>query len=288
MTAAELISKNVATGLAYERLSDVAFRIATTRSHYCVVLSDDGLTCIGVVRLAEVAAKSNPGNRILGDLVGKISPMIVRSAEPAAGVATLFVRHGLSEAIAVDSKNHYVGLITSESVLAWSVKELQLNANAPEPISEPILPSPMATRQIPRSAAQPPGSRRLILVVEDHADSRSALTLILRRRDYDVIESDSVQEAQSLVRKHKFDLVISDIELPDGSGFGLMKVLREQHGLKGIALTGIPLGEDRTRSQSAGFSFLFRKPVNTRDLELAIVAVLAEQSGVIPASTDER
>jgi CheY-like chemotaxis protein len=218
--------------------------------------------------------------------VGKISPMTVRTAEPAAGVATLFVRHGLSEAIVVDSKDHYVGLITSESVLAWSVKELQLNANPPEPISEPILPSSMAPRQVPTPPTQLRTSKRLILVVEDHADSRNALTLILRRRDYDVIESDSVQEAQSLVTRHKFDLVISDIELPDGSGFGLMKMLREQHGLKGIALTGIPLGEERTRSCSAGFSFVFRKPVNTRDLELAILAVLAETNGVVPITSD--
>lgn len=280
MTAVELISTNVATGLVYERLSEVAFRIAATRSHYCVVLGDDGWSCIGVIRLADIAERTNPGSRILGDLVGQITPMMVRSGEPAEAVAALFVQHGLGEAIVVDSEDRYVGLITSESVLAWSVKELQLKAHAADPVTDPLPGPPSATRYVPGSSAEATKPNRLILVVEDHSASRRALLLILRRRNYDVIESDSVKSALLLAGQHKFDLVISDIELPDGSGFGLMMELRQRHGLKGIAVTGLAMEADRSRSRSAGFSFHLKKPVSIRDLESAIVAVLAAPSGV--------
>ena len=241
MTAVDLISTNVATGLVYEMLSEVAFRISATRSHYCVVLGDDGSSCIGVVRLADIAERTNPGSRILGDLVGQITPMTVRSDEPAEAVAALFVQHGLGEAIVVNSENRYAGLITSESVLAWSVKALQLKANAAEPVAElPPLP-PSVIRYVPGAPAEATTPKRLILVVEDHPASRSALLLILRRRNYDVIESDSVKSALLLASQHKFDLVISDIELPDGSGFGLMMELRQRHGLKGIAVMGLAM-----------------------------------------------
>ena len=280
MTAVELISTNVATGLVYERLSEVAFRIAATRSHYCVVLGDDGWSCMGVIRLADIAERTNPGNRILGDLIGQITPLTVRSTEPAAGIAALFAQHGLGAAIVVGPENRYVGLITSESVLAWTVKELQLKADAADSVSDQVTPSPGGVRYLPGSAGEVPRPNRLLLVVEDHVESRNALLLILRRRNYGVIETDSVKKALSLACQHKFDLVISDIELPDGSGLGLMKELRQRHGLKGIAVTGLSTDADRTRSQAAGFSYHLKKPVNIRDLEAAIAAVLAASSGV--------
>ena len=280
MTAVDLIAANVATGMVYEKLSEIAFRIAATRSHYCVVLGDDGLTCMGVIRLADIAERSNPGNRILGDLVGQITPLTVRSTEPAAEMAALFAQHSLGAAIVVDSENRYVGLITSESVLAWTVKELQLKGHAAELVSDQTPPSSSVTRQMSRSHGEIPRSHRLLLVVEDHVETRTALLLILRRRNYGVIEADSVQQALLLACQHKFDLVISDIELPDGSGFGLMKELRQRRGLKGIAVTGLSTDADRNRSQSAGFSYHLKKPVNIRDLEAAIDAVLAASTGV--------
>lgn len=282
MTAVDLIAANVATGLVYERLSEVAFRIAATRSHYCVVLGDDGSSFMGVIRLADIAERTNPGNRILGDLVGQVTPLTVRSTEPAAGIAALFAQHSLGAAIVADPENRYVGLITSESVLAWTVKELQLKGKGAELVSDQAPPSPGVPRNVPGSLGQVPRPHRLLLVVEDHVETRTALLLILRRRNYGVIETDSVKQALSLACQHKIDLVISDIELPDGSGLGLMKELRQRHGLKGIAVTGLSTDADRTRSQSAGFSFYLKKPVNIRDLEAAIIAVLAASTGVTP------
>lgn len=90
----------------------------------------------------------------------------------------------------------------------------------------------------------------------------------------------STDEALKLAGQHKFDLVVSDIELPDGSGFELMKELQRRHGLKGIAVTGLASEGHRSRSLSAGFSFHLKKPVSIRDLENAI-AVLSTKSGIV-------
>jgi CheY-like chemotaxis protein/CBS domain-containing protein len=280
MTSTDLISINVAVGLVYERLSEVARRIAASRSHYCVVLGDDGRTFMGLVRLADVAGRSNPGNRILGDLVGQITPLVVRSTEPAEGVAALFVQHSLGEAIVLDAEDHYVGLITSESVLAWSVRELQLRGNALDLTAPPPeLPLPAVARQVRNIPTE--SSEKKILLVEDHPPSRGALKLILRRRNFEVLESGSVAEALGLAARHKFDLVISDVGLPDGSGFGLMKELRRLYTLKGIAITARGAEEDRAISLEAGFSCYLKKPVHVHELEQAIVDVLSASSGVV-------
>jgi CheY-like chemotaxis protein len=125
-------------------------------------------------------------------------------------------------------------------------------------------------------------SGQVILLVEDHNDSRIALATILRKRKYEVVECGSVQEAMSVACSRRFSLLISDIELPDGSGFGLMKELGQLYGLRGIAVSGLYMEIDRARSRSAGFAFHLKKPVNVRDLEAAIQSILAEAKGVVP------
>ena len=88
-----------------------------------------------------------------------------------------------------------------------------------------------------------------ILLVEDHEPTRTALVQLLARRRYEVAAAASLAEARAAAGEQHFDVLISDIGLPDGSGFDLMAELRERHGLKGIALTGY--GMERT-SPAAG------------------------------------
>ena len=88
------------------------------------------------------------------------------------------------------------------------------------------------------SAPQGKKRRLRILLVEDHEATRTTLTLLLTRRGYKVKTAASVAEARALAQKEKLDLVVSDIGLPDGDGYGLMAELRDKFGLKGIALTG--------------------------------------------------
>jgi CheY-like chemotaxis protein/CBS domain-containing protein len=284
VNAAELIALNVVTGLVTDRLSEVAFRISASRSHYCVVLDEAGANCLGLIRLADVAPWSHPGNRILGDLVGAITPMTVRLDESAADVALLFGKHALSEAVVVAKDGRYVGLITSESVLAWTLAELKLgrvSTEPPPPVADKIPAAVPVLRATPIATATADGAGRWILLVEDHEPSRSALAAILRKRDYQVLACGNIEEALANAGQQKFALVISDLELPDGSGFGLMKELRQRFGLRGIAVTGLAMDHDRVRSRAAGFTFHLKKPVVVRDLEAAIHAILRESTGVV-------
>lgn len=109
-----------------------------------------------------------------------------------------------------------------------------------------------------------------ILLVEDHEDTRYALSRILERSGYSVSQAPTVSAADALAAKHAFDFVISDVGLPDGSGLDLMMRLRERYGLTGIALSGFGMEEDRAASKAAGFVEHFTKPVNADHLRDAI------------------
>jgi PAS domain S-box-containing protein len=117
------------------------------------------------------------------------------------------------------------------------------------------------------------GHMRRALLVEDHRPTRKALAHLLTRRHYDVVSVGSVSEARATASREAFDIVISDIGLPDGNGYDLMTELRSRHGLVGIALTGYGREEDVDRSQAAGFSAHLTKPVSVEGLECALASV---------------
>jgi len=79
-----------------------------------------------------------------------------------------------------------------------------------------------------------------------------------------------VAEARALAGTRRFDLLISDLGLPDGSGLDLMKALREAQGMKGIALSGFGTDDDVAASQAAGFSAHLTKPVDWERLRTEI------------------
>lgn len=112
-----------------------------------------------------------------------------------------------------------------------------------------------------------------VLLVEDHASTRTALTRLLERRGCQVASAGSVSEARLLAAMETIDLVISDIGLPDGSGHDLMAELRVSHGVEGIALTGYGAEEDIERSRASGFSMHLTKPVQARELDDALTLI---------------
>jgi CheY-like chemotaxis protein len=115
-----------------------------------------------------------------------------------------------------------------------------------------------------------------ILLVEDHADSLNLLARLLRRCGHTVETARRVQDAKQAVEQHKFDILVSDIGLPDGSGTEVMRALREAQGAPGIALTGH--GEDHHIQDcaEAGFAARLMKPVVFSKLVEAMETVLPE------------
>lgn len=109
-----------------------------------------------------------------------------------------------------------------------------------------------------------------ILLVEDHEPTRTTLAGLLARRSYDVVAAATVAEARSISHARQFDLLITDIGLPDGNGYDLMNELRKDTPLRGIALTGYGMERDVARSENAGFDAHLTKPVRIQALEAAL------------------
>lgn len=109
-----------------------------------------------------------------------------------------------------------------------------------------------------------------ILLVEDHQDTARVLGRILKNAGFEVSHADSVMRARELANAQRFDLVISDVGLPDGSGLDLMRGLRETQGLIGIALSGFGTDDDVAASTAAGFAAHLTKPVDWERLKSAI------------------
>jgi PAS domain S-box-containing protein len=136
---------------------------------------------------------------------------------------------------------------------------------------------PAATSSMEPSSAldalQAPPSERLLrlLIVEDHADTALLLKRLLEASGYAVETAGSVAEAMEAADRESFDILISDLGLPDGTGCELMRRIRERHPLKGIAMSGYGMDEDVHKSFEAGFSEHLVKPVDISSLERAIV-----------------
>jgi signal transduction histidine kinase len=114
-----------------------------------------------------------------------------------------------------------------------------------------------------------------VLLVEDHSDTAYAMERILKSWGCHVQIANSVAHALQDADALPFDLVISDIGLPDGTGFDLIRQILARHPIKGIALSGFGMDEDIRQSREAGFSEHLIKPVDLHQLEAAIKRVLA-------------
>ena len=139
----------------------------------------------------------------------------------------------------------------------------------------------------PRAEQGGEEQRRLrILLVEDHPPTRSAMTKLLTATGYDIHAAATAREAVEAAAHEKFDLVVSDLGLPDRTGYDLMVELHREHGLKGIAVSGFGMEQDQGRSREAGFSAHLTKPITIQTLRAAINKVAAESPEEQPVGAE--
>ena len=118
------------------------------------------------------------------------------------------------------------------------------------------------------------GARPLrLLLVEDHADSAELLAELLESRGHTVRIAATASDALARAAEERFDLVVSDVGLPDASGYELMQQLRDKFALKGIALTGT---RETDRVRAAGFVAYLSKPIGLRALEQTLATIAAD------------
>jgi PAS domain S-box-containing protein len=109
-----------------------------------------------------------------------------------------------------------------------------------------------------------------ILLVDDHTDTVITLGALLRNLGYEVACAETVKQALQLAKESKFDLLVSDIGLPDGSGHDLMRQIRAQQSIAGIALSGFGMEDDLEKSRAVGFTEHLIKPVNVDRLQATL------------------
>ncbi|MEP7220994.1 MAG: response regulator, partial [Bacteroidota bacterium] len=133
---------------------------------------------------------------------------------------------------------------------------------------------PTISREAPAGPDADTGSPQAIrvLLVEDHRDTREVMRMFLEQRGYQVRVAESM-EAAIRQAAMPFDLLISDIGLPDGSGLDLIRTLASRGPVRGIAVSGYGMEEDIRRSIEAGFAEHLTKPVKPARLEEAIRAL---------------
>lgn len=118
-----------------------------------------------------------------------------------------------------------------------------------------------------------------LLVVEDHQDTAMQLKRLLTRRGYAVELASSVGSGMTLIRDAEFDVLVSDIGLPDGEGLQLMRPFLDAAGERpvgGIALSGYGMAEDIAQSEKAGFDYHLTKPVDIGELDKCLHTLAAK------------
>jgi CheY-like chemotaxis protein len=113
-----------------------------------------------------------------------------------------------------------------------------------------------------------------LLLVEDHPDSAELLAELLESHGHTVRIAATASDALALASEETFDLVVSDVGLPDLNGYELMQQLRDRFALKGIALTGM---RETPTARDAGFVAYLTKPIALRTLEQTIASVAARR-----------
>jgi len=165
-----------------------------------------------------------------------------------------------------------LGLAISKALVESHAGQIFAESEGPErgakfttvfPTSQELI----ATRETTSPAPASDRRSMRILLVEDHHDTNRSLTQLLERRGYDVKSASNVASALKLAAGRKFDVLISDIGLPDGTGTELMEKLRNGHSMFAIALTGFGMEEDIQRSHAVGFNHHLIKPVDLNKLD---------------------
>ena len=186
--------------------------------------------------------------------------------------STITRRHGglgLGLAIARHLAELHGGTVTVES--------RGLGHGATFTLRLPLAVSARADTVVPASVGSGAAGRAAltglrVLLVEDHHDTAELLRTVLGSHGAGVHVAESLAEALTTLAEREFDVLVSDIGMPDGTGYELVERVRERaraHGrapLPAVAVTAFAGGEDRERALAAGFQDYAAKPIEPETL----------------------
>ena len=119
-----------------------------------------------------------------------------------------------------------------------------------------------------------------IFVVENHRDSREYLQMYLEGRGHTVDCAETMAEALAALPKAHWDVLISDIGLPDGDGWELLERLRLAQPIYAIAMSGFGMSADHLRSRDAGYRHHLLKPFSMKELAALLEEAASERQTI--------
>jgi CheY-like chemotaxis protein len=123
-----------------------------------------------------------------------------------------------------------------------------------------------------------------ILVVENHGDTRRVLTGLLGHFGHSISAADNVESALAFVRAKHFDAIVSDLALPDGSGYDVIREAKRCQQLTGVALTANGEEDEIAWGRDAGFDYHLTKPVDFAQLREVLAQIAPASNGEIRSS----
>lgn len=171
--------------------------------------------------------------------------------------AVVELHHGRITAVSVGADQG--STFTIQLLGAFETRSTAADTVAPFPVKLPRAPKMLRSFRL--------------LLVEDHTTTLRVLTHFLKQDGHQVVAAASQAEALRSAASNEFDLVISDLGLPDGTGNELMAKLRATYGLRGIALSGYGMEADIARSKAAGFVSHLIKPVTIAELRRVLASL---------------
>ncbi|MCA1615377.1 MAG: response regulator [Acidobacteria bacterium] len=128
---------------------------------------------------------------------------------------------------------------------------------------------PAGAATLPGGAVFDAAKKPRALVVDDAPDVTEMLSFVLRYAGYEVVSASSAVEALEAARDLSFEVIVSDIGMPEMNGYELAERLRafdQYRETPMIAVTGFSMYDDRDKALAAGFNAFLTKPVNPGDL----------------------
>ena len=118
-----------------------------------------------------------------------------------------------------------------------------------------------------------------ILIVDDEKNARMGLKKFLESRDYEVMTSESAEEALQVIHQERPDIVLTDIRMPGTDGVNLLEKIKAKHPeITVLLLTAYGTVENAVKAMKLGAFHYLTKPVNLEELEFLIKKALTQQS----------
>ena len=180
------------------------------------------------------------------------------------------------------------GLVCVESAGEGRGSTFTLDLPLLPPVAEP---TPAADAPAPAEPASTAALQHVrILLVDDDADARDLLGMVLRHHGAEVFEAASAEDAVTAFQRDVPDVVLSDIGLPDVDGYGLIRRLRAlavpgAQAALAVALTGWARSEDRSAALEAGFQAHVVKPIDPLQLVEVLARLVRDSRAVLVTGT---